>query len=110
MLVQEFSTKEEFLNAIRNSKIVILYVKTSLPVWHDFVCSMGDLNLTQLRYKNYSVIVVNDYVADVFKAWWTRRPDIKYYVIDQINEQDTRGAVVPLISNDEGEKILSEVQ
>lgn len=110
MLVQEFKTKEEFLNAIRKAKYVIIYAKTSLPVWHEFVCSVGDLNLTQLKYKNYSVIVVNDYIADVFKLWWTRRPEIKYYVIDQLNEGDKRGAVIPLKSNEEGEKILKGIQ
>jgi hypothetical protein len=104
-------TKQEFLNEIRKASVVILYADRSLPIWREFVCSLGELNMQILSYDKYEVIEILPHVADVFRIFWSKVPKIKYYFIQRLNENDNHGAVIPVTSNEEIEKWLeSEIK
>ena len=107
--VLEFNSRDAFVKAVKDADYVILYARTDLPVWRDFVCTIGDLNLILYKYDKYSVIVVDPNVKGSF-LFWTKVPNIKYYIIDRINEDDKRGAVIPLKSNEDGDKLIEGVQ
>ena len=104
-------SKQEFLNEIRKASIVILYADRSLPVWREFVCSLGELNMQILSYNKYEVIEILPHVTDVFKIFWSKVPEIKYYFIQRLDENDNHGAVIPATSNEQVEKWLeSEIK
>jgi len=106
-----FKTKQEFLNEIKKASVVILYADTSLPIWRDFVCSLGELNMQILSYDKYEVIELMPQIEIPFKLFWSKVPEIKYYFIQRLNENDTHGAVIPATSNEAVEKWLeSEIK
>jgi len=99
-------SKQEFLDAIRKASVIIVYAETSLPIFRQFLCSIGELNVRVLSYGKYEVIEVLPHVADVFKLFWSKKPNIKYYFIQKLNENDKNGAVIPATSNEIVEKML----
>ncbi|MCI4407541.1 MAG: hypothetical protein JHC26_00480 [Thermofilum sp.] len=101
-------SKEEFLHEIRKAQVIILYANMMLPVFKEFVCSLGSLNMRMIKYKDNSVIEVLSPASEIFKIFWTRRPEIKYYFIDKVNEKDDHGSVIPAKSNEEAEKVIEE--
>ena len=104
-------SKQEFLNEIRKASVVILYADRSLPIWREFVCSLGELNMQILSYGRYEVIQILPHVADVFRIFWSKVPEIKYYFIQRLDENDSHGAVIPATSNETVEKWLeSEIK
>ena len=104
-------SKQEFLNEIRKASIVILYADRSLPIWREFACSIGELNMEILSYGRYEVIEILPHVADVFRIFWSKVPEIKYYFIQRLDEKDSHGAVIPATSNEVIEKWLeSEIK
>jgi len=101
-------SKQEFLDAIRKASVIIVYAETSLPIFRQFLCSIGELNVRVLSYGKYEVIEVLPHVADVFKLFWSKKPNIKYYFIQKLNENDKNGAVIPATSNEIVEKWLED--
>jgi len=99
-------SKQEFLDVIRKASVIIVYAETSLPIFRQFLCSIGELNVRVLSYGKYEVIEVLPHVADVFKLFWSKKPNIKYYFIQKLNENDKNGAVIPATSNEIVEKML----
>lgn len=102
------NSRQEFLNQIKKAKIVILYADRTLPIWDDFVCSLGKLNMQILSYDKYEVIEILPHIEIVFKLFWTKVPEVKYYFIQRLNENDKHGAVIPATSNEIIEKWLEE--
>jgi phenylalanine-4-hydroxylase len=102
------NSKQEFLDAIKKASIVIVYADTTLPIFSQFTCSIGELNMRILSYGKYEVIEILPHVADVFKLFWSKVPTIKYYFIQKLNENDNYGAVIPAKSNDLIEKLLED--
>ena len=101
-------SKQEFLDVIRKASVIIVYAETSLPIFRQFLCSIGELNVRVLSYGKYEVIEVLPHVADVFKLFWSKKPNIKYYFIQKLNENDKNGAVIPATSNEIVEKMLED--
>ena len=101
-------SKQEFLDQIKKASVVILYADTTLPIFREFVCSIGELNMQILSYGKYEVIEVLPHVAMTFKLFWSKVPEIKYYFIQRLNDNDTHGAVIPAKDNEEIEKWLEE--
>ncbi|MFP3203242.1 MAG: hypothetical protein RXR43_13800 [Sulfolobus sp.] len=99
-------SKQEFLDAMKKASVIIIYADTSLPIFRQFICSLGELNMRILAYGKYEVIEVLPHVADVFKLFWSKKPDIKYYFIQKLNNYDKYGAVIPATSNELLEKWL----
>jgi len=99
-------SKQEFLDAMKKASVIIVYADTSLPIFRQFMCSLGELNMRILAYGKYEVIEVLPRVADVFKLFWTKKPEIKYYFIQKLNKDDGYGAVIPTTSNELVEKWL----
>ena len=48
------------------------------------------------------------HVADVFKLFWSKKPNIKYYFIQKLDGNDKNGAVIPATSNEIVEKMLED--
>jgi len=101
-------SKQEFLDSIRKASVIIVYTETSLPIFRQFLCSIGELNVRVLSYGEYEVIEVLPYVADVFKLFWSKKPNIKYYFIQKLDGNDKNGAVIPATSNEIIEKMLED--
>jgi hypothetical protein len=97
-------SKQEFLDRIKKASVIIIYADTSLPIYREFVCSVGELNMRILSYDKYGVIEVLPHVADVFRLFWSKVPKIKYYFIQKLDENDEHGAVIPAKSNEAVEK------
>jgi hypothetical protein len=97
-------SKQEFLDRIKKASIIIFPMDTSLPIWNEIGCSVGWLNMQIISYGKYEVIEVLPQVAVAFMVFWSRRPDIKYYFINKLDENDKRGAVIPAKSNEIVEK------
>ena len=104
----EFKSKEEFLDAIKKASIIIFPMNTSLPIWQDLVCSIGGLHMRVISYRNYEAVEIIPPASDLFKLFWSRTPDIKYYFVNKINENDKYGYVIPAKSNEDVEKLLEE--
>jgi len=101
-----FSSKQEFLDSIRKASAIILYADTSLPIWRKVLCSVGEINMQILSYNKYEVIEILSGTAERFRMFWSKMPEIKYYFIQKLNENDTYGAVIPAKSNETIEKWL----
>jgi hypothetical protein len=101
-------SKQEFLDEIKKASIIIVYANTRLPVFKEFVCSIGSLNIRMISYGEYEVLEVLPHMADLFKQFWSKEPEIKYYFIDKLSENDGRGAVIPAKSNELVEKMLED--
>ena len=104
----EVKTREEFLGLIKKASIIILYADTSLPIFNQFVCSLGELNMSIISYDKYEVIEIKPHVALLFGLFWTKEPKIKYYFIQKVDENDKFGAVIPAKSNEIIEKWLED--
>ena len=100
------SSKQEFLDKIRKASAIILYADTSLPIWRTVLCSVGEINMQILSYNKYEVIEILSGTAERFRMFWSKVPEIKYYFIQKLNENDKYGAVVPAKSNEVIEKWL----
>jgi hypothetical protein len=101
-----FSSKQEFLDRIKRASAIILYADTSLPIWRTVLCSVGEINMQILSYNKYEVIEILSGTAERFRMFWSKVPEIKYYFIQKLNENDKYGAVVPAKSNEVIEKWL----
>jgi hypothetical protein len=101
-------SKQEFLDSIKKASVIIVYADTSLPIFREFLCSLGELNMRILSYGKYEVIEVLPHVADVFKLFWSKKPNIKYYFIQKLDGNDKNGAVIPATSNEIVEKMLED--
>jgi len=101
-------SKQEFLDSIKKASVIIVYAETSLPIFRQFLCSIGELNVRVLSYGKYEVIEVLPHVADVFKLFWSKKPNIKYYFIQKLDGNDKNGAVIPATSNEIVEKMLED--
>ena len=97
-------SKQEFLDTIKRAPAIIVYANTSLPIFHEFLCSVGEINMRILSYGKYEVIEVLPHIADVFRLFWSKVPKIKYYFIQKLDENDKHGAVIPAKSNEAVEK------
>ncbi len=103
-------SKQEFLNEIRKASCNTV-CRQVVTLWREFVCSLGELNMQILSYNKYEVIEILPHVADVFKIFWSKVPEIKYYFIQRLDENDNHGAVIPATSNEQIEKWLeSEIK
>lgn len=98
------NSREEFLERIRKAQIIIVHVDTSLSIWKEFVCSIGDLHLRLIRYGNKGVIEV--LAVDTFKKYWTQVPDRKYYFI--MKSPDGHEVVAPATDDKAAEKLLED--
>ncbi|ALG97205.1 hypothetical protein AVT97_gp42 [Sulfolobales Virus YNP2] len=105
----EAKSKEEFLDEIRKAQIIIFPVNTSLPVWQEFVCSIGGLHMRIISYGNYEVVEVLPPATDLFRLFWSRTPKIKYYFVNKLDDNDTHGAIIPAKSNELVEKLLEDM-
>jgi hypothetical protein len=105
----EVKSKEEFLDTIRKAEIVIFPVNTSLPVWQEFVCSIGGLHMRIISYRNYEVVEVLPPATDLVRLFWSRTPNIKYYFVNKIDDNDKYGAIIPAKSNELVEKLLEDM-
>ena len=101
-------SKQEFLDTIKKASVIIVYAETSLPIFRQFVCSIGELNMRVLSYGKYEVIEILPHVADVFKLFWSKKTNIKYYFIQKLDGNDKNGAVIPATSNEIVEKMLED--
>jgi len=105
------SSKQEFLDRIRKALAIILYADTSLPIWRTVMCSVGEINMQILSYNKYEVIEILSGTAERFRMFWSKVPEIKYYFIQRLDENDSHGAVIPATSNEAVEKWLeSEIK
>jgi len=105
------SSKQEFLDRIRKASAIILYADTSLPIWRTVMCSVGEINMQILSYNKYEVIEILSGTAERFRMFWSKVPEIKYYFIQRLDENDSHGAVIPATSNEAVEKWLeSEIK
>ena len=107
--VFDAKSKEEFLNEIKKASIIIFPVNTSLPVWQEFVCSIGGLHMRIIRYKKHEVVEVIPPATDLVRLFWSKRPDIKYYFVNKIDDNDKYGAIIPAKSNELVEKLLEDM-
>ena len=57
-----------------------------------------------LSYGKYEVVEVLPPVAFAFLLFWSKVPEIKYYFIQKLDENDKRGSVIPAKSNEIVEK------
>jgi hypothetical protein len=105
----EAKSKEEFLDAIKKAEIVIFPVNASLPVWQDFVCSIGGLHMRIISYRNYEAVEVLPPATDLFRLFWSRTPKIKYYFVNKLDDNDQYGAIIPAKSNELVEKLLEDM-
>ena len=101
-------SKQEFLDSIKKASVIIVYAETSLPIFRQFLCSIGELNVRVLSYGKYEVIEVLPHVADIFKLFWSKKPNVKYYFIQKLDGNDKYGAVIPATSNEIVEKWLED--
>jgi hypothetical protein len=101
-------SKQEFLDKIKKASVVIIYADRSLPIWREFVCSIGELNMQILSYGKYEVLEIMPHVSVVFKLFWSKVPEIKYYFIQKLDENDKHGAIIPAKSNEQIEKWLED--
>ncbi len=100
------NSKQEFLDKIKKASAIILYADTSLPIWRTVLCSVGEINMQILSYNKYEVIEILSGSAERFRMFWSKVPEIKYYFIQKLNENDAYGAVIPAKSNEAIEKWL----
>ncbi len=105
----EVKSKEEFLDAVKKAEIVIFPVNTSLPVWQEFVCSIGGLHMRVISYRNYEVVEVLPPATDLFRLFWSKTPHIKYYFVNKLDDNDKYGAVIPAKSDELVEKLLEDM-
>ncbi|ALG97136.1 hypothetical protein AVT98_gp44 [Sulfolobales virus YNP1] len=61
-----------------------------------------------LSYDKYEVIEILPGTAERFRIFWSKVPEIKYYFIQRLDENDKHGAVIPATSNEIIEKWLEE--
>jgi len=101
-------SREEFIRLIKNASAIILYVDTKLPIWREVLCSVGEINMQVLTYREHKVIEILSGAAERFRMFWSKRPEIKYYFIQKLDENDTHGAVIPVISNEQAEKWIED--
>ena len=97
-------SKQEFLDTIKKAPAIIIYADTSLPIFREFLCSVGEINMQIISYNKYEVIQILSGSAERFRMFWSRRPEIKYYFIQKLDENDEHGAVIPAKSNEAVEK------
>ena len=97
-------SKQEFLDKVKRASAIILYADTKLPVFREVVCSVGELNMQVLSYNKYEVVEVIGSAAERFKVFWSKVPEIKYYFVQKLDENDKNGVVIPAKSNEAVEK------
>jgi len=97
-------SKQEFLDKMKKASAIIVYADMSLPIFREFLRSVGEINMQMLSYNKYEVIEILSCTAERFRMFWSRRPEIKYYFIQKLDENDKHGAVIPAKSNEAVEK------
>jgi hypothetical protein len=97
-------SKQEFLDTIKKAPVIIVYANTSLPIFREFLCSVGEINMQIVSYNKHEVIQILSGSADRFRMFWSKVPEIKYYFIQKLDENDKRGAIIPAKSNEVIEK------
>jgi len=61
-----------------------------------------------LTYREHKVIEILSGAAERFRMFWSKRPEIKYYFIQKLDENDAHGAVIPVMSNEQAEKWIED--
>ena len=105
----EVKSKEEFLDTVKKAEIVIIPVNASLPIWSEVVCSIGGLHMRVIGYRNYEVVEILPPATDLFRLFWSETPNIKYYFVNKLDDNDRYGAVIPAKSNELVEKLLEDM-
>jgi len=62
-----------------------------------------------ISYRNYEVVEVLPPATDLVRLFWSKRPDIKYYFVNKLDDNDTHGAIIPAKSNELVEKLLEDM-